>query len=191
MKPKTYRKEIRVIGIDDAPFDKHTNSNGLLVGTIHRGGAYLDGVLSTKVRVDGTNATHKISEMINSSKFKQHLRCIFLNGIAVAGFNIIDIARLNKNTGIPVMVVIRNYPRYKTIYAALTKMGKPQRQKLIDKAPRPVKIHRVYVQLAGIDEQRAKHLLELTCTRANVPEPLRTAHLIARGVTWGESKGGA
>ena len=55
-----FKKEIRVIGIDDAPFNKFGKGNVLVVGVVFRGGMWLDGVLSTKVKVDGTNSTKKL-----------------------------------------------------------------------------------------------------------------------------------
>lgn len=104
------KKEIRVIGIDDAPHKFRAKGSILVVGTIFRGGNFLDGILSTKASIDGNNATSKITEMINKSKFKPQLRCIFLDGIAVGGFNIIDIVELNKKTKIPVIVIMRKKP---------------------------------------------------------------------------------
>jgi uncharacterized protein len=188
---RPFRNEIRVLGIDDGPFDKYKKGNCLIVGTFYRGGNYLDGLLSVKVKVDGTNATAKIVSMINASKFKQHIRCIFLNGIAVAGFNIIDLHKLNNQTGIPVMVVIREYPNYEKIYSALDKMGKPERKMLIACISKPIKLNNIYVQYVGLSEEKAKSLLKITTTHAYVPECLRVAHLIAGGLTTGESKGSA
>ena len=43
------KSQIRVIGIDDSPFDKNSNKKVLVVGTIFRGGDFMDGLLSTKV----------------------------------------------------------------------------------------------------------------------------------------------
>ncbi|RLE42544.1 hypothetical protein DRJ19_03925, partial [Candidatus Woesearchaeota archaeon] len=109
MKIKRY---MRILGIDDAPFNKFKDKgkNVLVVGTIFRGGDFLDGLISTKVRVDGRNATRKLIEMINKSKFKPQLRVVMLDGIALGGFNIVDIEELWKAIGIPVMVVMRKYP---------------------------------------------------------------------------------
>ena len=63
------KKEIRVIGIDDAPFEKFGKGKVLVVGAVFRGGSWLDGILSTKVNIDGNNATKNITEMINKCKF--------------------------------------------------------------------------------------------------------------------------
>ena len=55
MKLKYLKKEIRVIGIDDAPHKFKGKGNVILIGTVFRGGSSLDGVLSTKASIDGNN----------------------------------------------------------------------------------------------------------------------------------------
>ena len=185
------KKEIRVLGIDDAPHKFKAKGNILLVGTIFRGGSFLDGILSTKAGIDGSNATKKIIEMINKSKFKSQLRCIFLDGIAVGGFNIIDISILNKKTKIPVIVVIRKKPNLKNIKKILIKINKKNKIKLLKKAGPIINVGKIYVQLAGIKIEKAKEILKITCTRSNIPEALRLSHIIASGIVYGESRGRA
>lgn len=191
MEKKNPRKEIRVMGIDDSPFDKSKKGNCLVVGTVFRGGSVLDGLVSTIVKIDGRNSTRKIAAMINKSKFKTHLHCIFLDGIAVAGFNVIDLEKLSKLTGIPVIVIIRSYPDYKKIFSALKKIKQEKKTKLIQKIHKPIKINQIYCQLVSINKERAKKILDITCTRSHIPEPLRIAHIIAGGIATGESKGRA
>ncbi|MBW2976534.1 DUF99 family protein [Candidatus Woesearchaeota archaeon] len=185
------KKEIRVIGIDDAPFDKFRKGNVLVVGAVFRGGAWLDGVLSTKVSVDGNNATKKLAEMINKSKFKPQLQCIFLDGIAVGGFNVIDVKRLSKKTGLPVIVIIRKRPNIKKIKETLIKIRKKGKIKLIEKAGPVVPAGKIYVQLTGLEIEKAREILKIACTRSLIPEAIRMAHLIASGITEGESRGKA
>jgi hypothetical protein len=43
------------------------------------------------------------------------------------------------------------------------------------------------VQRVGLDRRAARRLLEATTLHGNLPEPLRVAHLIAGGVTLGQS----
>ncbi len=185
------RKEIRIIGIDDGPFNKFKDKEVLVVGTLYRGGNFMDGVMSTKAKVDGTDSTDKIARMINKSKFKPQLRAIFLNGIAVGGFNVIDVKKLNKKTKVPVVVVIRSYPNYKKIYSVLTKLKMTKQKKLIESLPKPTKVGKIYIQNIGITLAKAKEMLKLTCTHSFIPEPIRVAHLIAAGIVKGESKGRA
>ncbi|MFH0979155.1 MAG: DUF99 family protein [Candidatus Woesearchaeota archaeon] len=185
------KKETRVIGIDDAPFNKKSKKDVLVIGAIFRGGSWFDGLLSTKVKVDGTDSTRKLISMINSSKFRPQLQCIFLDGIAVAGFNVIDTQKLHKATKLPVIVVIRRFPDYTSIRRALAIIRKPSRFKLMEQAGPVQKIGKVYCQLIGIDLKKARELLKLTCTRSHIPEPVRVAHMIASGITEGQSRGRA
>ena len=83
------KPEIRILGIDDAPFDKFSDKETYVIATVFRGGDFMDGLLTCKVKVDGNDSTKKLIEMINSSKFKIQFRAILLDGIAVAGFNVI------------------------------------------------------------------------------------------------------
>ena len=185
------KKEIRVIGIDDSPFNKFTDKKVLVVGVVMRGGSWIDGILSTKVSVDGNDSTKKLISMINKCKFKPQLQCIFLDGIAVAGFNIIDVRELSKKTKLPVITIIRTKPNIPKIKSTLIKINQRQKIKLIEKAGKVVKIDNIFAQLIGIDFEKARKILEIVCTRSFIPEPIRLAHLIASGVVTGESKGGA
>jgi len=185
------KKEIRVIGIDDAPFDKFKKGKVLVVGTVFRGGSWLDGVLSTKVNVDGNNATKKITEMINKSRFKPQLQCIFLDGIAVGGFNIIDVKELSKKTKIPVIVIIRRKPNIEKIKKILVRINKKNKIKLLEKAGAVVPAGKIYIQLTGLSIEKAKEILKITCTRSHIPEAIRLSHIIASGITYGESRGKA
>ena len=185
------KKEIRVIGIDDSPFNKFRDKKILIVGVVMRGGSWVDGILSTKVDVDGNDSTKKIAEMINKCKFKPQLQCIFLDGIAVAGFNVIDIRELNKKTKIPVITIMRKNPDIDKIKKTLVKINKKEKIKLIEKAGEVIKINDIFVQLVGIDLVKAREILKIVCTRSLIPEPIRLAHLIASGVALGESRGKA
>ncbi len=185
------KKEIRVIGIDDSPFKKSQQHDVLVVGSIFKGGLFLDGVISTKITIDGDDATEKIIGMINKSKFKPQLQCILLNGIAVGGFNVIDIKELSRNTALPVIVVIRKKPNINLIKETLEKIGKKEKIQLIEKAGSVAPVNGLFIQLAGISIEKAKEILKLTCTRSLIPEPIRMSHLIASGITDGESRGKA
>ena len=185
------KREIRVIGIDDSPFDKRAKKPVLVIGTIFRGGDWLDGVVSTCVEQDGYDATEKIAEMINKSKFVSQLRCIFLNGIAVAGFNVINVHLLARKTRKAVIVVVREYPDFEKIFAALKKMKQEDKIDIIRTFPQLQKVGNVYVQAVGYNIEEVGKIMKIVCTRANVPEPLRASHLIAAGIIKGESRGRA
>ena len=185
------KKEMRVIGIDDAPFNKFMKGKVLVIGAVFRGGSWLDGVLSTKVNVDGNDATKKIIEMINNSRFKPQLQCIFLDGIAVGGFNIIVVKKLSKKAKLPVIIIIRRKPDLEKIKKILIKINKKNKIKLLEKAGPVVPAGKIYIQLTGISIEKAKEILKITCTRSHIPEAIRLSHIIASGITHGESRGKA
>ena len=185
------KKEIRLLGIDDGPFTKFGNGKVIVIGAIFRGGLWLDGILSTKVAVDGDDATEKLAGMVNRCKFKPQLHCILLDGISLGGFNIVDIQKLSKKTTIPVIVVMRRFPRLAEIHAILKRLGQKAKLKFLANAGPIVKVGEIFVQLAGLEISKAREILKVACTRSNIPEPLRAAHMIASGVVKGEIRGRA
>jgi uncharacterized protein len=184
------RRISHVIGIDDAPFARDSRGDVLVVGAVFAG-ARLDGVLSTRVRRDGANATEKVAEMIRGSQFFAHLHAILLQGIALAGFNVVDIHGLFEELGKPVLVIARRAPDLSAIHRALVSRvrGGAAKWKLIERAGPMEPVGRVHVQRAGIDLTAAEALIRRLSVHGNIPEPLRLAHLIAGGVTTGRSRG--
>ncbi|HIH38997.1 DUF99 family protein [Candidatus Woesearchaeota archaeon] len=185
------KSEIRIIGFDDCPFDKFNDKEVKIIGTIFRGGKSLDGVVSTIIAIDGIDATEKLSSLIQTTKFRPQLQAILLDGITMGGFNVIDIHVLAKTTNLPVIVVMRNLPDFQKIKNALTKLEMNDRFALMEKAGIPIKHNNIYFQCAAISKDEAKAILSLTTIHADIPEPIRIAHLIAAGITKGESSGDA
>lgn len=185
------KREVRVLGVDDCPFDKFKDRHVMVVATVFRGGSFIDGVLSTTVDVDGVDSTQRLVDLVRKCKFRSQLQVILLDGIAFGGFNIVDVKDLYKRTGIPVMTIIRRMPDIQKIKSVLRKIGQEGKIGLIDKAGKVEKIGSVYCQLVGIDKVDAGKIVRLTCTHSKIPEPLRVAHLIASGIKTGESKGRA
>jgi uncharacterized protein len=186
------RRWSHVIGVDDAPFPRDHRGDVLVVG-VAVSGARVDGVLSTHVRRDGAGATDKLAEMIRGSQFFAHLHAVMMQGIALAGFNVVDIHRLHEELGKPVLVMARRAPDMDAIrHALLTRVrGGAAKWKLIEKVGPMEPAGGVLVQRAGLDLEEAAALLEAFRQEGNVPEPLRLAHLIAGGVTTGRSRGRA
>ncbi|HIH05424.1 TPA: DUF99 family protein [Candidatus Woesearchaeota archaeon] len=184
------KKEIRFVGIDDSPYTKGDKSS-LLIATFFRGGLALDGVMSCSAAVDGDDATERMAGMILKSKFRRQVQCIFLDGIAVAGFNVVDVQELHRKTGMPVIVVMRRYPDLEGMRRALVKMGQERKFEVIQKAGPITRINSICIQSFGLSPGEAKEFLDIACTRSFLPEPIRVAHLIAAGVVKGESRGRA
>jgi hypothetical protein len=182
------KPEIRVIGVDDGPFKPHTKGKTLLVGAVLRGGQWLDGILSTSVSVDGRDATQRIIKMVNESRHKGQLRVIMTDGATFAGFNVVDIREIFKRTGIPVVAVSRDRPNMKEIKQAIKNLPDWRaRWNILRRAGNIYSVEsrsgaRIFMQIAGVKKNDAEKIIKTTATRSFVPEPLRVAHLIARGV---------
>ena len=71
------------------------------------------------MRRDGANATRVLATMLGASKFAPQLQLVLLQGIALAGFNVVDLAALHAMLGLPVLVVARRAPRLPLIREAL------------------------------------------------------------------------
>lgn len=182
------KDEIRVLGIDDGYFLKEGESKVLVVGTVMRGNRDLDGVLSCFLKKDGLDSTKKLADLVNKSKHKNQLRVLMVNGVTLGGFNVLDIHELSRKTGLPVISVSRKKPNFKNIKRALDHFkDKKKRLDLISKAGKIYTHKRLYFQIAGIGEAVARQVLDKTLAKSNIPEPIRIAHLIASGVTYGES----
>ena len=184
----TIKPEIRVLGVDDGKFIPHTQGTVIIVGVVFRGGYSIDGVMHTTVAIDGLDATEKLASMINISPHRKQLRLVMLNGITVAGFNLVDIKKLNLATKLPVLALTHEKPDLDSIRKALRNLPDfEKRWRIILEAG---EIHevtnkgtKIYLELAGISLSDAQEIIKLTSTRSCLPEPLRVAHLIASGIT--------
>jgi hypothetical protein len=189
------KPEIRILGIDDSPIENKKRGEEVgCIGTIYRGGNFLDGLISFKIKKDGKDSSEKIIRNVNKTKHYEQLQYIIIDGITLAGFNVVDINRIYEETKLPVIVVIRKKPDLKKFLKALDKVN-PESKEIIKKtgSVKEVKINQknLYLQLAGISIEEAKKILLITCIHSNIPEPIRVSHLIASGIHYGESKGGA
>ncbi len=185
------KREIRILGIDDGPFSKRQTKKVLVVGTIFRGGQFMDGLVSCQVTRDGFDATKNITDMILRSKFYAQLQVLMLKGVAVGGFNLIDVEALSRDTKLPVLVVLRDPPDLPRFFAAMRKARHAGDAAMVQAWPEPKKLNDIYVQLFGLSLKQAMGMLKLTCVHGHIPEPLRVAHLIAGGIVDGQSRGRA
>jgi len=189
------KKQIRILGIDDAPFS-FDEKYSTVIGVIMRGGEYLECILRSQVTIDGTEATMICKQMIQNSRYRQQLKVIMLDGACLGGFNVVDINELSESTNLPVITITRDKPDQQKIKHALQKNFKDWKDRwlLLQKG----KLHRIatqhnpiYIKYAGLLLEEAKEIINISTIRGVIPEPIRVAHLIASGITRGESYGKA
>lgn len=176
---------IRIAAVATGPATKGKDS--LVVCVIMRGGV-IEGVLSTSAMTDGTDSTRKIISMIRRSRFREQVKLIALNGIAIAGLNVVDIRRAAKSLKVDFAVLTRHRPRKALLLKALKSLSE---QTGTDTEER-VKIVKEmagleFAKVGGFFVQSSAEVTENLATL--VFEALRISHLVARGVATGESKG--
>lgn len=202
-----------VLGFDDGPFARDHRGQVLLVGVVCSR-TRVDGVVAGRIRRDGSDATREMVRVVRESQFGKSLRAVLLQGIAVGGFNVVDVHGLHEALGVPVMVVTRRSPDMAAVERALFSRdprGRPavagaaRKWALIKRAgeverlapsTRAAKrgdapVPKLWVQRAGLSPSEARQIVLATTLHGNLPEPLRIAHLVAGGVTTGKSRGRA
>jgi endonuclease V-like protein UPF0215 family len=189
------KSQIRILGIDDSPFsfDDGTTS---AIGVVMRVPSYIEAVMRCEVEVDGSDANKQLAAMINSSRYKEQLKLVMLDGVALGGFNIVDIGRLFREIGVPIVTVTREEPDLVGMESALKEHFEDWRERL--DVIRFGELHRIetdhkplFVKFIGLDLEDLKEIIELSIVRGALPEALRVAHLIATGFVHGESHGRA
>ena len=190
--PPMSRRLSNLCGVDDAPFARSHRGDVPIVGAVTTR-RRLDGIITSKVRRDGVNATERVAEMLLGSPFEAHVQAVVLNGIALAGFNVVDLAALHERVGRPVLVVARKAPDLPAIRRALLRRvpGGARKWRLIEAAGPMEPCEGVWVQRAGLSLPSAAQLIGDAREQGQIPEPIRLAHLIAGALGRGTSKGGA
>ncbi|ATZ61058.2 MAG: DUF99 family protein [Methanosarcinales archaeon Met12] len=192
------KHEVRILGIDDGPI---ISANVVLIGAVFRGAYWLDDALRSEIERDGFDVvevlsglqlhqmphlvhTEKMVELVRSSNRYEQIRAIMLDGITYAGFNIVDLNALHRQTGLPIIAVMRSPPNLKKVKEALKNLDRSEERWNL--AQNAGDIHEVttsygsvFVQCCGIDLSSATELVQLTSIHSRIPEPLRVAHLIA------------
>jgi len=182
----------RVLGIDDAPFERGVRNSVPIIGVLYRGNQFLEGLVATKVRQDGWDSTKKILALIREGRFGNQIEAVLFKGIAVGGFNVVDVKTLAEKLKKPVIVVMRKRPDPEAIRKAAMNLPNPRKRlDLLQRAGEIVPVDRLFCQLHGITPKEVVKLLRVTTSRGNLPEALRVAHIIASGLARGESHGRA
>ncbi len=187
------KQQIRVLGIDDSPFE-FGEGRALVVGVVARIPNYVESVMKTDVQVDGTDATNKVVSMIRRSRYREQVKLILLDGIALAGFNVLDIDLIHESLDIPVLTVTRDPPDLKKMRDALEGHFDDwkRRYELVSKHElREIRtMHKpLLASGVGLSWGEFQEIVSMCTVRGVVPEPLRLAHLIASAMTRGESYG--
>lgn len=180
-------RTLRAIGFDDAPFTRGRRGPVGVAGVVCAGTRF-EGLVWGRVRQDGWDATEALVRLLVGGKFLPQLHLVLLDGIALGGLNVVDLAGLAAALGRPCVAVMRRPPDLAAVEAAVRRLPRPARRLALIARAGPV--HRaggLCFQVQGADPAATADALVRLTDRGAVPEPLRLAHLVGAAVRTGES----
>lgn len=180
------KRGVRIAAFATAPISKR-DADTLIVCIIGREGC-IEGVLSSKIRVNGTDSTDRIIRVLRRSRFGDQIRVIALNGISMAGLNIVDPDLLERTTGSKLLVITRRRPSKARMLSALRRLYGADRNAMA----RAISILNGIGSSTHIDGFYIYSKIpkpEIDKVLGTAYDLLRIAHMVARGVSTGESAG--
>jgi len=180
----------RVVGVEDGGFSRKLPGCGvqkaLFVGVLLRG-EWINDFKADMITVDGLDATEKLISMLRHWSFD----AVMLAGVSFAGFNLVDPTIVSEEFNTPVIVISRTKPNNIAVKNALRKHFEDWRVRWIvfeklgsvyEVVSMPAEPP-VYVEVIGTELDWASELIRATSVCCRVPEPIRVARLVARGLT--------
>ncbi|MEM1581325.1 MAG: DUF99 family protein [Candidatus Bathyarchaeia archaeon] len=186
MRLHVHKKAFRSLGISES-FIKGLSSKSILAGVVLRSDGIVDGFTFSRVTVGGMDATEKVIEIYKSLK-RDDVNVLMLNGCVISWYNVIDLQRIYEEIKVPLIcVTYEESPGLEKYFMELFPEDYEKRIETYHKnGPRiAIKLHtghEVYVRFYGMSLEEAKGILNKFTLHGAIPEPLRVARLLARGV---------
>jgi hypothetical protein len=177
----------RIVGVDDGAFSSGRQAVGstVLVVVLVEGQQILD-VKVGRIEVDGLDAQRVLLSLLRPLSYES----IMLSGISFGGFNLIDMRELAWVTRKPVIAVIGEKPDNIAVREALRKHFHDWRRRWrVVRAAGPLysckplaEEPRLYFEVRGVSSSFAKRTIASSSLISRLPEPVRVAGVIARGL---------
>lgn len=177
------KEGIRVLGIDDAPSER-SDINTFLTGVVYRGTEFIEDIKSIDVVVDGEDATEKVVSLYFNCNNPRQIKAILLDGVSFAGFNFVDIHEVSERIEKPVIAVTPNEPDKEIFRNAMESSGNyDERFESLDPHESiELEDGSCFIQYSGCDKRDAETIVKNSIIHGLVPEPIRVAHMIGRGI---------
>jgi endonuclease V-like protein UPF0215 family len=177
------KKGIRVLGLAESFNQKDLSSNWS--GIVMRRDLVVDGVSFGSSTIEGNDATDNIVNMWKKLD-RNDIGCIFLDGLVVSMYNIIDGRSICEITGLPVVAITFRYSkglegsiRY---HFCTQSTDRIRRYNMLgDREPVLLKTgKKIFIRYWGSSYEIVTTLLNSFTLQGSIPEPIRLAKLIAR-----------
>jgi len=173
------KKNLRLLAIDDSPFQRDYDENTFLVGLTFRG-MTLDRADKVRITIDGEDAQRGIMKLYEMGG--REARIILLHGTTFAGFNIVNITALWRQIGVPIAAFLEKPPREQIIIETLERLFPTKIHVFLSNpayeefdTPKGV----LYCAHTGISESEIQELISTYSIESKLPEPVRVAHIVA------------
>ncbi|MDH7477263.1 MAG: DUF99 family protein [Candidatus Bathyarchaeota archaeon] len=185
MKRKAFQNML-IVGVEDGSFQKGVTRETLLAIVLLKQ-VTIENVKVIKITVDGLDATEKLAKILESWEFD----AVLLAGVSYAGFNLINPMLISEKFKKPVIIIARTKPNNKAVKRALKKHFEDWETRW-EIFQRLGPIHKVtiksdevplYIETVNTNVMWASSLIRSLCFCGKIPEPLRAARLIARGLS--------
>jgi len=177
------KKGIRALGIAESFRKGHPLS--VLAGVVMRSDGIVDGFACSSATVGGMDATEAVLRIYRSLE-REDLNIILLNGCIISWFNIIDVEKVFQETSVPVICVTyepsEGLEKYISEYFGEDSERMELYRRLGNREKISINGHELYLRAAGLSRREAERILEKFSHFGGVPEPLRVARIIARGI---------
>ncbi len=178
---------MRIIGVDDGAFParKRIKQRAPLVAVLFQNLRIL-AVRVGRIEVDGRDANRVLASLLETVRFD----IIMLSGISFGGFNLVDIAQLARATGKPVIAISGEKPDNAAVQKALRMhfTDWEERWRIVCAAGqlhscKPLaKEPKLYFEVKGASPSFARKIIASTAMLSRLPEPIRVARILARGL---------
>jgi endonuclease V-like protein UPF0215 family len=183
-------QEFRVVGVEDGGFCRKLQRSDVqkaLFVCLLLKGKWISDFQADMITVDGLDATEKLISMLRQWSFD----AVMLAGVSFAGFNLVDSTIVFEEFKEPVIVIARTKPSNTAVKNALRRHFEDWRvhwsvferlgsvYEVVSMPAEPP----VYVEVVGAELDWASKLIRATSVCSRIPEPIRVARLVARGLT--------
>ena len=143
---------------------------------------FIDGMFNGLSTIKGSDSTENIIEMIESTN-RNDINCIFLDGLIISMFNIIDGETIYNKTKIPIIsITFRNTYKmsniiYKFNYEERIKIKDFERERITLKTNKSI-----FIRRWGIDYTSANRIINYFTIQGSIPEPIRLSKMVAKNM---------
>jgi len=179
---------MKIVGVDDGAFPpgRKAKQRTLLAAVLFDKLRLLD-VRVGRIHVDGTDANQVLQSLLR----RVPCDAVMLSGISFGGFNVVDIARLSRDVRRPVVAITGERPHNEAVRKALREHFADWRERwgMVRSAGRiysfaPLRDEpRLYFEVQGATPLFAKKAIATTAIISRLPEPIRVARILARGLS--------